>query len=141
MAQRLVPGEPEDIDVQRLPGGVVARYRVGGVLVTLEFIRPDGDGQVPFRATAVGGHGVISRDIVLGADYVQPGVDAFAGMLATRATPIPTAQLLARSRCWRPSPAPRRPSPSEAVQRGAGITPPKVVAAAPRSPQPLTYPW
>ncbi|MCK2035250.1 Gfo/Idh/MocA family oxidoreductase [Microbacterium sp. SSW1-49] len=95
VAQRLVPGAPEDIDVQRLPGGVVARYRAGGVLVTLEFIRPDGDGQVPFRATAVGGHGVISRDIVLGADYVQPGVDAFARMLATGAAPIPASQLLA----------------------------------------------
>ncbi|QNA91394.1 MULTISPECIES: Gfo/Idh/MocA family oxidoreductase [unclassified Microbacterium] len=95
VAQRLVPGDPEAIDLQRLPSGVVARYRVGGVLVTLEFIRPDGDGQVPFRATAVGGHGVVSRDIVLGADYVQPGVDAFARMLATGAAPIPTAQLLA----------------------------------------------
>lgn len=95
VAQRLVPGEPEDIDVQQLPGGVVARYRVGGVLVTLEFVRPDGTAQVPFRATAVGGRGVVSRDIVLGADYVQPGVDAFAGMLESGAAPIPTAQLLA----------------------------------------------
>ncbi|WP_226533562.1 Gfo/Idh/MocA family protein [Microbacterium paraoxydans] len=95
VAQRLVPGEPEDVEVQQLPGGLVARYRVGGVLVTLEFIRPDGEGQVPFRATAVGGHGVVSRDIVLGHDYVQPGVDAFARMLATGARPIPDAQLLA----------------------------------------------
>lgn len=95
VAQRLVPGEPEDVDVRLLPGGVVARYRVDGVLVTLEFIRPDGDGQVPFRATAVGGHGVLSRDIVLGADYVQPGVDAFARMLETGERPIPDAQLLA----------------------------------------------
>ena len=95
VAQRLVPGAPEDIDVQPLPGGVVARYRVGGVLVTLEFVRPDGIGQVPFRATAVGSHGVVSRDIVLGADYVQPGVDAFAGMLATGRPPLPAAQLLA----------------------------------------------
>ena len=95
VAQRLVPGDPEDIDVQRLPGGVVARYRVGEVLVTLEFIRPDAHGQVPFRATAVGAHGVLSRDIVLGADYVQPGVDAFARMLETGERPIPDAQLLA----------------------------------------------
>lgn len=95
VAQRLVPGEPEDIRVESLPGGVVARYRVGGVLVTLEFIRPDGQGQVPFRAAAVGGHGVVSRDIVLGADYVQPGVDAFARMLATGERPIPDAALRA----------------------------------------------
>ena len=95
VAQRLVPGDPEDIDVQLLPGGVVARYRVGGVLVTLEFVRPDGIGQVPFRATAVGGRGVISREIIVGADYVQPGVDAFARMLATGVMPIPPAQLLA----------------------------------------------
>lgn len=95
VAQRLVPGTPEDIDVQALPGGVVARYRVDGVLVTLEFVRPDASGQVPFRAAAVGSHGVVSRDIVLGADYVQPGVDAFARMLATGVAPIAAAQLLA----------------------------------------------
>ncbi|MGS0567238.1 hypothetical protein ACU8V6_00385 [Vibrio alginolyticus] len=82
--------------VERLLGGLVARYRVGGVLVTLEFIRPDGEeGQVPFRATAVGAHGVVSRDIVLGHDYVQPGVDAFVRMLATGERPIADAQLLA----------------------------------------------
>ncbi|MCK8475979.1 Gfo/Idh/MocA family protein [Microbacterium aurugineum] len=95
VAQRLVPGEPEDVAVERLRGGLVARYRVGGVLVTLEFIRPDGEGQVPFRATAVGAHGVVSRDIVLGHDYVQPGVDAFVRMLATGVRPIADAQLLA----------------------------------------------
>ncbi|MGS0561881.1 Gfo/Idh/MocA family protein [Microbacterium aurugineum] len=96
VAQRLVPGEPEDVVVERLLGGLVARYRVGGVLVTLEFIRPDGEeGQVPFRATAVGAHGVVSRDIVLGHDYVQPGVDAFVRMLATGERPIADAQLLA----------------------------------------------
>lgn len=95
VAQRIVPGMPHDIDVQALPGGIVARYRVDGVLVTLELVRPGAAGRVPFRATAVGSSGVVSRNIELGADYVQPGVDAFARMLATGDGPIPAAEMLA----------------------------------------------
>lgn len=95
VAQRLVPGVPEDIDVQPLPGGLVARYRVGGVLVTLEFVRPDHVGQVPFRATVVGSHGVLSREIVVGSDYVRPGVDAFARMLTSGVAPIAAGEMLA----------------------------------------------
>ncbi len=95
VAQRLVPGAPEDLDVQPLRDGLVARYRVNGVLVTLELVRPEGDARVPFRATAVGRHGVVSRDIVLGHDYVQPGVDAFVRMLETGTEPIPAEQMLA----------------------------------------------
>lgn len=94
-AQRLLPGDPEGIDVCRTPHAVVARYRVADTLVALEFVRPDEDGRVPFRATAVGRHGVLSREIRLGEDYVQPGVDAFAEMLATGAPPIPAAQMRA----------------------------------------------
>ncbi|WP_433675426.1 Gfo/Idh/MocA family protein [Microbacterium gorillae] len=95
VAQRLVPGAPEEIDVQPLRNGLVARYRVDGILVTLEFVRPEGDARVPFRATVVGRHGVVSRDIVLGHDYVQPGVDAFVRMLETGVEPIPEEQMIA----------------------------------------------
>ncbi|MDB5529456.1 MAG: hypothetical protein JWR51_2559 [Devosia sp.] len=95
VAQRMVPGMPNDIDVQVTPGAVIARYRAGDVLVTLEFIQPDTTGRVPFRVTAVGSHGVISRDIVLGEDYVQPGVNAFATMLAQRKPPLSDDALLA----------------------------------------------
>jgi hypothetical protein len=86
---------PKDIDMQLTPGAVVARYRAGEVLVTLEFIRPDATGRVPFRVTAVGSHGVISRDIVLGEDYVQPGANAFAKMLAEGKPPLSDEVMLA----------------------------------------------
>ncbi|WP_166999436.1 Gfo/Idh/MocA family oxidoreductase [Paramicrobacterium fandaimingii] len=95
VAQRLVPGVPKGLEWQRTAGAVIVRYRVREVLVTLELVRPDESGRVPFRATAVGSHGVVSRDIRLEEDYVQPGVDAFAGMLATGDLPIPTEQLIA----------------------------------------------
>ena len=95
VAQRLVPGRPTDIDVQQTRGAVIARYRIGDVLVTLEFIRPDEAGRVPFRATVVGSRGVVSRDIRLGADYVHPGVDVFARMLATGTPPLAEDALLA----------------------------------------------
>lgn len=95
VAQRLVPGRPQDVETMYFGGAVVARYRVRDVLVTLEVIRPDDTGRVPFRATAVGSHGIVSRDIGLGDDYVQPGVNAFAEMLATGTPPIPMDRLLA----------------------------------------------
>lgn len=95
LAQRFVPGEPAHVDVQPLRHGIVARYDVDGVSVTLEFIRPDVDAQVPFHVTAVGLRGVVSRDIVIGADYVRPGVDAFVRMLDTATLPVSPAQMRA----------------------------------------------
>lgn len=95
VAQRLVPGTPQNVETLYFGSAIVARYRVGDVLVTLEVIRPDEVGRVPFRATAVGSHGVVSCDIGLGDDYVQPGVNAFAEMLATGTPPIPMDQLIA----------------------------------------------
>ena len=91
VAQRLVPGPAESIDVHDTGGAIVVRYRVGNVLVSLELIRPDDTGRVPFRATAVGSHGVVSRDIRLGEGYVEPGVDAFARMPRQAPHPAGTA--------------------------------------------------
>lgn len=95
LAQCLWPGAAESVDVEFLPAGVVARYRVDGVPVTLEFVRPDGDRQVPFRAAVVGRHGIASREIAIGPGYVQPGVRAFARMLETGEFPVPAAEMRA----------------------------------------------
>lgn len=95
VAQRLVPGPATDLDVLRTPGAVLVRYRVGAVAVSLELVRPDDEGQVPFRATLVGSHGVHGRDIVLGPDYVQPGIEVFAALLRTGVDPVPATELLA----------------------------------------------
>ncbi|MFJ4253964.1 Gfo/Idh/MocA family oxidoreductase [Microbacterium sp. NPDC090003] len=95
VAQRLVPGMPTEIDVERSSEGVRARYVVGGVAVTLDFVRPVGEVSVPFHVTAVGTRATESRDIVLGADYVRPGVEAFVRMLETRVLPVPPTQMRA----------------------------------------------
>jgi predicted dehydrogenase len=95
VAQRLLPGSPEVVDVEHLGGMIVAQYRLGNVRVSLEFVQPDDDGQVPFRVTAVGRHGVISGEIEIDEHYVEPGVDAFATMLATGSQPISMDEMLA----------------------------------------------
>lgn len=95
VAQRLLPGLPTDIDIRTTQNAIVARYRVAGILVTLEFVRPDSDGRVPFRATVAGRHGVIGREIHLSENYVQPGVNAFAEMLESGMPPIPAEQMRA----------------------------------------------
>ncbi|WP_101847745.1 Gfo/Idh/MocA family oxidoreductase [Zhihengliuella sp. ISTPL4] len=95
LAQVLRPGTAEDVEVRFLPAGIVVRSRVDGVPVTLEFVRPDGDRQVPFRATVVGRHGIASREIPIGPGYVRPGVRAFAGMLETGELPVPASEMRA----------------------------------------------
>jgi hypothetical protein len=95
VAQRLIPGRPSAVDLRLTEGAVIVNYCIGGVLVTLELIRPDHDGSVPFCATAVGRHGVVRREITLPDDYVQPGVDAFVGMLRSGVPPIPVGEMLA----------------------------------------------
>ncbi|SJN21547.1 putative dehydrogenase [Microbacterium esteraromaticum] len=95
VAQRIVPGTPDAVDVQLTRDAVVARYVANDVLVTLELVRPDDDGRVPFRAMAVGRHGVSAGEIRLGDDYVAPGVEAFLNMLRTGTPPVAYEQLLA----------------------------------------------
>lgn len=94
LAQRLLPGPASAISVGSLPDGIVAEYRVGEVRVVLEFVRPTGDAQVPFHVVAVGRTGVVAREIVVGADYVAPGVAVFARMLATGVAPVTAAGML-----------------------------------------------
>lgn len=93
LAQSLVPGVAEGVEVERAEGRVVARYRVGGVPVALEFVRPEGDAAVPFRVTAVGSVGTVERDIAVGPGYLDPATDAFVRMLRTGESPVPETQL------------------------------------------------
>lgn len=95
IAQRLVPGRPGPVEVVLTEGSVIVRYRTAGVSVTLELVRPDEQGSVPFRAVAVGRHGVVGGEISLPDDYVQPGVDAFIRMLQSGEPPIPVSDLVA----------------------------------------------
>lgn len=93
LAQHLLPGQAEGLEVEQTEGRVVARFRVGDVPVVLDFVRPEGDAAVPFHVTAVGAGGAVERDIEVGPGYVRPGVDAFARMLLRGETPVPAAQL------------------------------------------------
>ena len=43
-------------------------------------MRPDEPGRVPFHATVVGRHGVVSRELRLEEGYVGPGLEAFLGL-------------------------------------------------------------
>ncbi|MGW3495991.1 Gfo/Idh/MocA family protein [Streptomyces sp. NPDC001020] len=95
LAQRLAPGEPGQVHVERVGATVVARYRSGGVLVTLQLVTPTEVGRVPFHAQIVGRHGLVSHDIELDADYVEPGLKVFLRMLDTGTPPLAADTLLA----------------------------------------------
>lgn len=93
LAQRLVPGEPEDLRVAAHDRGLLARYRCGEVEVALEFVRPAFD--APFHVTVEGAKGSIDREIAVGGDYVRTALQAFARMISARSTAVPTAEMLA----------------------------------------------
>lgn len=96
LAQRLAPGMPGPVEVERVAGTVVARYRSPtGVLVTLQMVTPTEAGRVPFHVEIVGRNGLVSRDIELNADYVEPGLKVFLQMLKTGRPPLTTDTLLA----------------------------------------------
>ncbi|MFF0344634.1 Gfo/Idh/MocA family protein [Kribbella sp. NPDC004875] len=95
LAQRLAPGEPGPVEVERVGSTVVVRYRSNGVLVTLQLVKPTDDGRVPFHAEVVGRTGLASRDLTLGADYVVPGLKVFLEMLESGRPPLDDATMLA----------------------------------------------
>lgn len=93
VAQRLVPGETEDLDVHVSADTVVIRYRSDGVAVTLQLVKPDQDQRVPFHATVVGRHGVAARQLTLGPGYVEPGITAFLDLLDSHTLPVPYVEM------------------------------------------------
>ena len=95
LAQRLAPGVPGPVHTERAGATVVARYRSGGVLVTLQLVTPGAGGQVPFHAEIVGRHGLVGRDIELDADYVEPGLRVFLRMLESGVPPLDAQAMLA----------------------------------------------
>jgi hypothetical protein len=95
LAQRLAPGEPGPVTSERAGETLIARYRSGGVLVTLQLVKPTDRGRVPFHAEIVGRTGVASGDIELDAEYVVPGLKTFLTMLKTGRPPLDDATMLA----------------------------------------------
>ena len=95
LAQRLAPGEPGPVEVERVGSTVVVRYRCGGVLVTLQLVKPADAGRVPFHAELVGRTELVSSDVRLDSEYVVPGLRVFLKMLETRERPLDDATMLA----------------------------------------------
>lgn len=94
IAQRIVPGEPTDLQVTQARDCVIIRYRCDQTDVTLQLVKPDDHRQVPFHCTLTGRHGVASTDIALGPGYVVPGIETFLGMLDSGKPPVPYAEIL-----------------------------------------------
>lgn len=94
VAQRLAPGRTSPVRVGRAADTILAHYDAAGTAVTLEFVRPEPEAQVPFHVTVVGRHGVLARELRLGADYLRPGVDAFLSMLSSAALPVTEEAML-----------------------------------------------
>jgi predicted dehydrogenase len=95
LAQRLAPGAPGPVEVERVGSTIVARYRSNDVLVTLQFVTPTNAGRVPFHAAVVGRTGLASQVIRLDEDYVVPGLKVFLQMLETGQRPLDDATMLA----------------------------------------------
>jgi predicted dehydrogenase len=94
VAQRLVPGDPTELQVKQVRGTVIIRYQCGDTEVTLQLVKPDDHRRVPFHATLTGRSGVASTDITLGPGYVEPGIEKFLGMLDSGNPPVPYEEIL-----------------------------------------------
>jgi predicted dehydrogenase len=95
IALRLAPGPLGPICVTRGGATVVATTVVGGVHVTVHFVRPAGsDNRVPFHAVVVGRTGIAAREIGTPANYVEFGLDVFLGMAGTGQAPLTGTDML-----------------------------------------------
>jgi hypothetical protein len=95
IALRLAPGPLGPIRVERGSAIVVATTVVGGVHVTVHFVRPDGDdNRVPFHAAVVGRTGIAAREIGIPGNYVEFGLDVFLGMAGTGQAPLSGSEML-----------------------------------------------
>ena len=88
VAQRIAPGTPTDISSTVAGQTVIVGYDCGGVDVTLQLVKPDEGQRVPFHCVLVGRHGVAAADLELTEGYVEPGIEAFLGMLDSGRPPL-----------------------------------------------------
>lgn len=82
------------LTVQQQGAAIVATVEIGGVLVTMRFVTPDEQGQVPFHAAVFGRHGSAAADLTLGPDYNLPLLERFLATLAGRPTDLGSLSLL-----------------------------------------------
>lgn len=93
LALLLAPGPLGPVRAHRVPGAVVATATAGDTAVTVQFIHP-GDPPVPFHVMVAGAHRLATADLLLGPDYLHPGIDAFFRMARTGEPPVAHDDLL-----------------------------------------------
>ncbi|UFU06903.1 Gfo/Idh/MocA family protein [Ruania halotolerans] len=81
--------------VRRSGDTTTALLRVANVDLTLTFVAPTENERVPFHATAVHTHGVLTRTLVLEKDYNAPALAAFVQAIATGVAPASNETLIA----------------------------------------------
>lgn len=97
MALALAPGPVGDISVRQVPGALVADTVVGTTAVTIHFVNPTYQpdaGTTPFHLQVVDAGKVSAAELPLGADYLDPSLDAFFAMLDTGIPPLSHEDML-----------------------------------------------
>lgn len=79
----------DDCAVLAQPSVAVATVSIGGIAVTLRFVKPDDQGQVPFHAAVYGRHGSAASNLTLGPDYNFPVLDKFVSTISGQSTDAP----------------------------------------------------
>ncbi|NEE01729.1 Gfo/Idh/MocA family oxidoreductase [Phytoactinopolyspora halotolerans] len=89
-------GNPDVTDVHTLGAAdsVTATARAGDVQLSLSFVRPDTHGRVPWHMVVAGRHGLVARELELGADYNARGLARFIDAALSGVPPMPYEQLL-----------------------------------------------
>lgn len=82
VAFRLASGPLGDVQVERLPGSIVASATVGDARVVVTTVEP-GETRIPFHATVIGTKGTMGGDVPLPKHYIDAGLDAYFTMLDT----------------------------------------------------------
>lgn len=93
VAFRLVSGPLGQVQVEQLPGSIVASATVGDARVVVTTVEP-GETRIPFHATVIGTQGTMGGDVPLPKHYVDAGMDAYFTMLETGTPPIDYDDLL-----------------------------------------------
>lgn len=94
VALRLAPGPLGPVRVERVGESVVASTTAGDAAVTVNLVKPEPGGPVPFHALAVGRGGIAARELRTDGNYLAPGLAAFFDMVEGKAPPLSGEELL-----------------------------------------------
>lgn len=84
-----------EVQVDRVPGAVVASAPAGDVELVVTFVTPTDAGRVPFHASVTGSTGLRASELGLGPDYNAPGLARFLDAIDSGSWPMSPDALLA----------------------------------------------